>query len=230
MPSFTVCVSATEELLSTSSSLRSVLGATSTASDAYQLDLLRRASVWVAQQLGYRVFAQSYNEVVESYGGRKLMLEHAPIRAVLRFFDSTSTDEATAICSSEFRAHRAEGMLERAAGWYWTAGVNYGLDKFVVPNSESQPWLVEYVAGWTLDGLSTSSANYSTQAGTTSTGRTLPYDIQHAALLKAPEWASAPIGGITSESLGDLSVTYANSALTYRSEAETILAPYRRLF
>ena len=234
--SYSVCVSATEHALSTSSSLRLVLGATSTTAtnaanqDAYQLSLLKRATDWAERFVGYPLHVQAYNEAVPSFGGLNLMLSQAPIRAVLRFFDSTSTDEATEICSSEYRVDDADaGILSRAAGFRWTAGVQYGLDRFVVPGSESRPWLVEYVAGYTLDGVDTGSENWSTRGGTTSTGRTLPHDIEHAILKKAAELYVMQPGNVLSESAGDLSVTYANSATNYRSEAEELLGPYRRM-
>lgn len=225
-----VCVSSTLEPLSTSASLRLVLGATATGNDTYQIDLVARASKWAERRVGYPLSVQTYLESVPSYGGLNVMLSRTPIRAVLRFFDSTATCDASAICSTEFRVADADaGLLSRDAGWHWTAGERYYLGKMIVPHSELKPWLVEYIAGYTRDGMETGSGNWSTRGpnGSTSTGRDLPEDLEQAVLLKASEWYRGSPGNVLSESVGDLSVTYAGGS-HYRSEAEDLLAPYRR--
>jgi len=232
--SLTVCTSSTGgNLLSTSSELRSVLRTTSTGDDAYQLKALQRASRWAQTFLGYPLDVQTYLETVPAFGTRRLMVSRTPIRAVLRLFDSTDTGSATAYCSTDFRVDDADaGFLDRDQGWAWTAGVSYGLDAHIVPDSEARPWLVEYIAGYTLDGIEATSENYSTAGpnGTTSTGRTLPEDIEQAVLLKAADLYLVQPGNVTSKSVGDLSITYGGqSGANTRSEAEDILAPYRRL-
>lgn len=235
-----VCTSATStdgELLSTGSSLRSILGATSTTNAdlfALQTDLVKRASRWLEgpQGLGYPCQVQTYLETVPAFGGQHLMLSRTPVRCILRMFDSTSTASATEYCSTNYRLEDADaGLLSRDLGWNWTAGERYYLGKAIVPNSELKPWMVEYVAGWTYNGLTTDSQNYSTGGigGSTSTGRTFPDDLEQAVLLKAAEWARSGAGaGISSESVGDLSVTYATVG-NYRSEAADIVNGYRRL-
>lgn len=235
-----VCTSATStdgELLSTGASLRSVLGATSTTNAdlfAYQTDLVKRASRWLEgpRGLGYPCQVQTYLETVPAFGGQTLLLSRTPIRTILRFFDSTASCDATELCSTDYRIEDADaGLLSRDLGWSWTAGEQYYLGKTIVPNSELKPWMVEYVAGWTYNGLTTDSENYSTGGvgGSTSTGRTFPDDLEQAVLLKAAEWARSGAGsGVQSESVGDLSVTYA-SAGNYRSEATDLIRPYRRM-
>lgn len=235
-----VCTSASStdgELLSTSSSLRSVLGATSTTNAdvfAYQLDLVKRASRWLEgpRGLGYPCQVQTYLETVPAYGGQNLMLSRTPIRVVLRMFDSSSTGTATEYCSTDYRIEDADaGILSRDAGFTWTAGERYYLGKAIVPNSELKPWMVEYIAGWTISGLTTDSDNYSTGGvgGSTSTHRSFPEELEMGVLLKAAEWArTGASAGVESESVGDLSVTYAKAG-NYRSEAEDLIAPWRRM-
>lgn len=231
--SLTVCTSSTGgNVLSTSSELRSVLRTTSTGDDAYQLTTLKRASRWAETYLGYPIEVQTYLETVPAFGNRRLMLSRTPIRSVLRVFDATDTGSATAYCSTDFRIADAEaGFLDRDQGFEWSAGVNYALDAHYVPNSEAKPWLVEYIAGYTLDGIEATSENYSTAGpgGSTSTGRTLPEDLEQAVLLKAADLYVRQPGGVQSKTVGDLSISYANSAFTYRSEAEDLLGPYRRI-
>ena len=230
-----VCTSATStdgELLSTSSSLRLILGATSTADDTQQVSLVRRASRWVERELGYPTQVQTYLETVPAYGGQNLMLSRTPVRCVLRFFDSTSTASATEYCSTDYRLEDADaGLLSRDVGWDWTAGSRYHLGVTMVANSETKPWMVEYIAGWTINGLTTESENYSTGGvgGSTSTGADFPDDLEHAVLLKAVEWSrTGGAGGVASEAVGDLRVTYAERD-NYRSEARDLIAGWKRM-
>lgn len=231
--SYTVCVSSTENALSTSSALREVIGVTSTAAaiDAAQLSAIRRATEWAIGYIGHDIRLQTYNEVVPSFGGSVLTLSHIPIRSIARMFDATDTGSASAICSSEYRLDDADaGLLSRPEGFAWTADVGFGLTGYPVPGSERRPWLVEYLAGWTLDGLSTDSENYSTggKGGSTSTGRTLPTDVELAILLKASDLLTVgKVGMVESEKVGDLSVTYRTRSCGEPSEAEQILRRYR---
>jgi hypothetical protein len=227
----TVCTSSTnaDGAIVTTCQYRAVLGVTSTADDATQQVILARASRWVESQIGYPLLAQSYLETVPAYGGQNLVLSRTPVRCILRFFDSTSTDTATELCSTDYRLEDADaGFISRDAGFEWTAGERYYMGKTVVANSELRPWRIEYIAGWTT-GMSTGDAFWTTCGGSTSTGPTIPADLEQAAILKAIEWVkSGPGAGIASESVGDLSVTY-QSGTNARSEAADLCRPFRRL-
>lgn len=227
--SWTVCASATstDGALSSAAELRLVLGATSTGSDAYQQSLVVRASRWAKTYLGYEPLSQVYSEKVAAYGTPTLLLGQAPIRAILRVFNTTSTDEATAYTSTEIWIDdERAGTLTRPTGFDWTArGIPGVMAEGVAPGSEEKPWLVEYQAGYVYPETS------STEYGTTSTGRTLPEDIEQAVLLRAAElFRQGQSAGIVSKSVGDLSITYGSASATSnaRSEAEDMLAPYRR--
>jgi hypothetical protein len=231
-----VCTSAssTDGALTTTANLRLLLGeaASTSTNEVYYQSLIVRASRWLEQRLGYPPLAQTYLETVPAYGGQNLMLSRTPIRTVLRFFDSTSTDSATEYCSTDYRLEDADaGFLSRDAGFSWTAGERYYLGKTIVANSELKPWMVEYIAGWQAVDTATTGANYSTAGvyGATSTVRDFPEDLEQAVLLKAAEFARpVPASGVQSESVGDLSRTYFGKG-NYRSEAEDLLAPYRRM-
>jgi len=232
-----VCVSAssTDGALATTAGLRLLLGeaASTTINEVYYQSLIVRASRWLEQRLGYPCQAQTYLETVPAYGSQQLMLGRTPIRTVLRFFDSTSTDTATEYCSTDYRIEDPEaGLIGRDAGWAWTAGSRYYLGKTVVANSELKPWMVEYIAGWWPVDVSTCALNYSTAGvvvNATSTVRDFPEDLEQAVLLKAAEFLRlGPSGGVSEESVGDLRVTYIGRE-NYRSEAEDLIKPYRRL-
>ncbi len=92
------------------------------------------------------------------------------------------------------------------------------------PGSEDAPWLVDYVAGYTRGGIDTGSNNWSTVKGTTSTGRTLPQDIEQAVIQKVMTWYEQD-EDVLSKSIGDLTVTYDVIA---EDPATKLLAPHRR--
>lgn len=166
------------------------------------------------------------------------MLSRTPIVAVDEVYDATDTGTATQIHTSEFMVENAEaGFLARDQGWPWSATLQARsaeggltatpLDPQPVPGEEYKPWLVRYRAGWTYGGVSTSSPNWSTEAGSTSSGRTLPEDIEDAVLSRA-QVIFAGSTNVQSESLGDLSVNYRSGGADSASDEEESLAPYRR--
>lgn len=238
------CVASTDRDLTTTAKLKAlVLGATatSTVQDGYFSDLIRRASDWAESYVGYPLTVQTYQEMVAGFGSRRLMLERTPLRAVDRVFDATDTGTATQVLTSEFRVeHRDAGFLSRDRGWAWTANGNtlwhsesafpLGLDP--AAGEEYKPWLVDYRAGWTYAGVDTGSANWSTEAGTTSTGRTLPDDVEQAVLLKASA-LHEDSEEVVMEQLGDVRVQYQSAGVDRAgnpvlSAWEKLLAPYRR--
>src|SRR5205814_298683 len=171
--------------------------ATSTAQDTVFSDRIRQASRWAESYLGFPPTLQTYRETVAGFGRRSLLLSRTPVRSVASVFDATDTGQATQILTSEFKVENADaGLLTRREGFGWTAALqppgsggpflsSIPLEAAPLAGQEYKPWLVDYAAGWTYGGLATTSANYSTVAGTTSTERTLPEDVELAVLLKA---------------------------------------------
>lgn len=218
-----VCASASSTHgLTTTARLRDLLGTTATSDDSHMGDLVLRASDWAERHLGYPLLAQVYSETLPAYGGLNLVLSRTPVRGVLRVFDATDTGSATEIKSSEYRIEdRDAGFLSRNAGWEWTAQQSVKLSEYVVPGAETRPYLVEYVAGYALDGLDTGSEAWTTKA--TSTARDLPYDVEQAVLEKTREFYEGG-GGVTSKRVGDLAITYSEGP----GPAEKLLGPWRR--
>lgn len=222
--------------LTTVESLREMaLGATatSTAMDAYLAKLVARGSQWAETYMNRGpVSVATYRETVAGFGRRSLMLSRTPVRAIKAVYNATDTGTAVLMNTSEFIVEDAEaGLVARNVGFAWDAAlqwrgaaVMYGdaipLDPAPLSGQEYKPWLVDYVAGWTLDGISTDSENWSTEKGTTSTGRTLPYDVEQAVLQRAQVMFQNR-DGVESETLGDLSVKYNG-----RSQQDDDLWPY----
>lgn len=236
--SLEVTVLSTDRDLASTASLKAmILGATATSTmqDLHFSNLIRRGSRWAESFIGYPLTVQSYRETVPGYNSRNLMLARTPLRAVAALYESTDTGTQAAMLTSELRVESAEaGLLSRTnnGAWDWSVRYDVLLDIRPVPGQETKPNLVDYVAGWTYAGLSTSSANWSTMAGTTSTGRTLPEDIEEAVLLWCLKAHTVPVG-VASESLGDLKVEYnarsdRKDVYSQLQEHEMLLLPYQR--
>lgn len=214
----TVCASSTETDLTTLEAVQEVLGAPST-DDPLLARLIVRASRWAEGYLGYPLSAAVYAETVPGTGLRCLVLSRTPIRAVTRVLDSTATSGATDY-STQLRIEDADaGLLSRDIGFGWTAAVDQNLARTPMVGQETRPWYVTYEAGYVLEGTT------STVGGTTSTGRTLPDDIEEAVITKVIGLYEGT-AGVTSKRVGDLSISYASES---QDPAADMLAPYRRI-
>lgn len=222
-----VCTSATstDGGLATTAQLRLILGATSTADDAAQFASILAATRWAEAYIGVpagHLLVQIYSENLPAYDSQTLMLSRRPVLAVTRILlNSTSTSDASVYSSTEFRIDKEAGFLWTDKGFSWTAQMPYQLGPNVPPNSELQPWYVEYAAGYV--GISGTTATCGTCS--TSTGYTVPEDITQAILLRARE-IYENVSGIASQKIGDLSITYRSEGFT--SPAKCLLDPYRR--
>lgn len=244
--SLQVMVKSTDPDLTTTGFMKAqLLGATatSTVNDVVWSNSIRAASRWAETYIGQPLTVQTYREAVAGFGRRTLRLSRTPILAVKAVYDATDTGEATQIRTSEFILEDADaGLLARDRGFEWTptqmmrmGAAAYGgdavpLDFFPAPGQEYKPFLVDYVAGWTYGGIDTGSANWSTEKGTTSTGRTLPEDVEQAVMMKAINLFEDD-EDVAQERLGDLQVTYnfqstqADTPTVYKQ----LLEPYVRL-
>lgn len=224
------CRASTDRQLTTTGALLTELyGSTVAATSEYaRLDaLITRASQWAETFVGYPLTVQIYGETVPGYGGRTLRLSRTPIRGLARVFNSTSTSSATDY-STQVRIEDADaGLLSLDAGFPWTPMVEQHLAEHPVAGQESRPWFVTYEAGYCLDGI------VSTEGGTTSTGRTLPADIEQAVIGKGTGYREGT-DNVVSKRVGDLSITYASGSEAGNipggaGAAEILLAPYRRV-
>jgi hypothetical protein len=237
-----ITTKSTDTELTTTGALKARLfgsTSTSTGDDAMLSAFIKAASRWAENYVGYPLAGvQTYEETQPTYGHRNLMLSRAPLRSV-RVWESTEDDGAELLHSEgQFRVESREAaLLSRDDGWPWTVPTELELDERPLPGEESAPWLSRYTAGYTYNGLSTDSSNYSTEAGTTDTGRTLPDDIEEAVLLKARRIYMEQEGGeIAGEKLGDLAVNYRSGgtdrgggAPSVLKAEELLLEPYRRI-
>ena len=215
-----VCTSSTDSQLAALGDLMTMLAATASSSG---MDLaLTQASDWAESYVRYPLKRQVYEETVASYGSQQLMLSRTPILSVQRFFDSTSTGEATEFQSSEFRVSNADaGFIGRDQGFRWTAQERWTIGNYVVPNSELYPWLVVYEAGYQIGETSSTDAKWAT----TTTMNTLPPVIERAVLLRAAEMYQGS-AGVSSMKVGPGSVSYKSES---QDSPEKMLLPFQRI-
>jgi len=228
----TVCTSSTSPDYTTLQRLKEELNITDTKDHELLERLITGASQWAEQYTGRTFGLEIYQETVGGFGRRNLMLSRYPIRSVLRLFNTTSTETATELLSSEYRVQDAEaGFLSRDQGWKWNvagasgpSGFGPGLNPLDPDPSfgEQEPWLVEYSAGY-VGPLGKNS----TEDGTTSTAQSLPRTIEQAVIFKAREWflQSKRDPSVLSRKVGDLAVTYRSDG---KGPAEMLLDSYRR--
>ena len=216
----TVCTSSPDTQLASLGDLMTMLSATASSSG---MDLsLTQASHWAETFVRYPLRRQVYEETVPGFGTQRLTLSRTPIVQVQRFFDSTSTDDATEFASSEYRVADPEaGFIDRDQGYRWTAQERWNLGSYVVPNSELRPWLLVYEAGYQVGETSSTSDNWVT----TTTMNTLPPMIERAVLLRAAEMYQGAAGA-SSIKVGPVSVSYKSES---QDAPERILLPYQRI-
>lgn len=222
----TVCGSATDDRLTTLANAKELLQLTDSADEQFLDRLIVRASRRIRNYCGREFSLQTYQDILPSYGRVYLQLPEYPITQVLRVFDGSDTGTDTELSATEYRVDKAEGRLYREAGWAWTAQVQEGaLTTFPPPDSEARRWLVEWSAGYTGPDGTTSTGH-----GASSTGSTLPADLEDACLelVKASYKARSRPGDVQSESVGDVSVTYkAGGTRVLPETVEDLLAAYR---
>lgn len=235
----TVCASSTDTDLTTTGFVKDLLGIVGTSQDQVLGALIKAASRWAENYVGRPLALQSYSETVPGYGRLQLMLKRYPVRSVDRVMEATDSG-ATELQSSEYTLEDADaGIITRPEGWNWTPLMEGHAFDAAVPltltpmsGQEERPFLVDYHAGYTYDGIDTGSPHWSTggKNGSTSTGRTLPEDIELAVAYKVQGLLE---GGeeVASESLGDISVNYRSlgndSDGTLLTRSKELLNPYR---
>jgi hypothetical protein len=219
----TVCASSTDEYIGTMGEVLRVIGLTASSCGVDEAWLA--ASKWVVNYLGYPVHRAVYSETIKAYGGLNLKLGRTPVRGIRRVFSATDTEDATEVCSSEYRLDQEAGFINRNKGWTWTAQQSWNLTSAVVPNSETQPWLVEYEAGF-LNMAGSSTTDLTTYA-VTSTDGTMPQDIIRATMIKARQLYTNAEGTVQRKKVGDLEIQYATES---EDSASTLLDPWRRYF
>lgn len=222
-----VLASSTDGLLVSLADTKEALDITDEGADEALTRFIRRGSSRIESYVGRPLLSQVYQAVVPSYGGQLLQLPRYPIGAVLRVFDGTDTGTATALSSTEYRTLASRGQLQRDAGWGWSYIAYPDVAPFPEPGQEYPRYLVEFSAGYIPANGKDVSA---TGDGTTTTGTTVPYDLQDAAIMVTRSmWlGKGREPGVTSKSVGELSISYSSAPTSgIPDEVAAMLQPYR---
>jgi uncharacterized phiE125 gp8 family phage protein len=225
----TVCSSATGDLLVSVADLKEAMDLTDAQHDETLTRFIRRSSSRIETYVGRTLFDQVYQVALPSYGGPILQLPRYPIRSVLRVFDGTDTGVGTELAATDYRVDYERGQLIRNSHWAWSYQTYADVAAFPEPGHEYPRWLVEFSAGYIPAAGKDASA---TQDGTTTTGSTVPGDLQDAAisLTRSLWYARTREAGITSKSVGELSVHYGAQTGAIPDEVAALLQPYRSLY
>lgn len=250
----TTCTASTDRYLTTTGFVKILLGVTGTSADDQISAQILVASRWAESFVGRPLTVQTYQETMPGYGSRTIAVKYTPLVGIQRMFEGgTDTGTNSEILTSERRIDDAEaGFISRtnALGFQWTAGgvgpgqfgwgsaysgpeASIPLSPFTpLPGQEDRSFLCEYTAGYSYNGVDPSSPNWTTNGGTTSTGRTLPEDIELAVALRVQQLREGS-PSVYQENLGDMRVSYRTEAAadvyldTQRPEG--LLMPYRRI-
>ena len=222
----TILATATDERLTTLENAKEALALTDSRDDEYLKRLILRASNRVTAYLNRPLALQTYQALLPAFGGVNLQLPRTPVRAVLNVFDGSDTGASAQLTATGYRLDPDRGWLNRDEGWTWTRQMERGaLTEYAVPNGEYLNWLVKFSAGYVLPG-GTSSTNH----GVTSTGSTLPGDLEDACLelVRSAYLGRTREDAVQSESVGTVSVTYrAGSSRALPESVAALLEPYR---
>jgi hypothetical protein len=220
----TVLATATSDALTTLENAKEFLGVTDSKDDQFIDRLILRASRRITTYLGRPLVLQTYQTLLPSQGSVNLLLPRYPIQTVLRLFDSSDTGSAQAV--TQYRVDREAGLLNRDAGWSWTVQLDaHAVTDLPTPGGEYRTWLVEWSAGY-IGPNGTSSTGH----GNTSTGSTLPEDLEEACLelIKDRYLARSRSDAVQSEKVGDVSVTYRDGgSQQVPMTVAALLAPYQ---
>ena len=222
----TVCTTSPEDKWANLGDFLAVISATASSSGMEKA--LVDATAWAERYILGRqgvLRRQVYLETVAGSGSQRLMLTRTPVLAVTRLFDSTATCEATEYCSTDRRLEDAEaGFLELTSdyGFAWGALWEASLSDYPRPAAVRRSWLVSYEAGWQFACASSTSSDWLT----TTTGRTLPEDVERAVLLKAAELYGASSYGMSAMRVGPLAINYQSEGV---DQVRDLLGPYRRV-
>jgi uncharacterized phiE125 gp8 family phage protein len=224
-----VLVTATSDLLVSVADVKESMDLTDAVNDTKLARFIGRASARIDAYCHRTFLLQTYRALLPAYGGERLLLPCAPVRAVLAVYDGTDTGTARQLSATEYTVDKQNGWIEYESGWPWSAQSRPEVAPFPEPNSEVARYIVDWSAGYVpLNGTT------ATGDGATSTGCTIPLDLQEAAIsLTRSRWLSRTRDqAISSKRVGELSITYKADAVESAGlpvEVRDLLAPYRSL-
>lgn len=168
--SITVTTPATSRKLTTRYRLRGDLEINSTQYDHVLDACIEEASDWVVSWTGREFAKERVVETLPAFGGFRMLLSRRPIIDI-----HGVTLRGTTVSTTTFDVEDYDGgILFRDRGWNTTQLIGFTITP-VPTGSGKRSWSFDYTAGYVLP---------TTAPGSTET-RTLPHDVERAALVMA---------------------------------------------
>lgn len=166
-------------------------------------------------------YGAAISELVATFGRRRILLDVTPLLSIT----SVTLVDGTVLDASQYAIDEDEaGLLLRLSRWSDSALVRPGMTyQDRDGGSERKGTTIVYAGGWVTP--------VQASAGGSPPARTLPYDIEQAALVVAAAMyrSSGADPRVQSESLGDYSVNYWPTTAPLPEQAARLLDPHRRL-
>lgn len=224
MIDLTTVTTATDDRLAALADVKDALDITDGKFDQTLERMIRRASRRIESHLQRPLLMQTYHVVMPGYGRDALRLPHYPVRGVLGVFDGTDTGSAAELLATEYRLDKEAGLLSRDEGFDWTFDTNSDVIIWPEPGQETPRWLVRFSAGYVGPSGTSNTGN-----GASSTGVTLPQDIQDAciSLVRTMFFNRKQADNVTSKRVGEISISYGQQTGGLPDDVLAALSPYR---
>lgn len=190
------------------------------ASDDALIRLINAASGAIEQYVQRRLYREAaIVEKVPGHGSQRLLLSRTPINALTSILRDGLAVDSVVIEDAE------RGFLRLDQGFLSTARLWGGVIAHEpLPGSEDPAYVVTYDGGWVTPA----------QEGSPTPVRTLPWDLEQAAIVTCRAWwkARQRDPSIIQERLMSWAATYASdesSPLELPQGVKALLEPYRRL-
>lgn len=192
--------------------------------------MIAQASGAAARECDRNFAKGTVTERVKGFGGQVLRLSRYPLVSITSVSYDGSAVDSSAWEATPQEEDAAQGVLRHLTGlWEWTADYQQGAAPEQRAGSERPLYTVVYVGGYVLP-----------KDDSVGTPRTLPYDLERAAILTVVSMYrnEGRNQDVVSESLMSASVTYAGSTVNtgigrggggiIPDNAMPLLEPYRR--
>jgi hypothetical protein len=201
--------------LCTLADVKEELGLTVATYDTRLERLIHAVSDAIASYCGRSLhYDAAVAESVAGFGGTRLLLSHTPIVSI-----TSITIDTGLLAATDYEIEDANaGFIYRPSGWSWTAREANDIVGDGVAGTEERSIDVVYKGGYVTAGQVTTVPVLA---------RTLPYDIEDAAIQMVADRYRNPSSRIASERLLSAAVTYRDSDIPV--ELRSVLDKYKRV-
>lgn len=202
-------------MLTTLDIVKDELGITDDSEDTRLTRYITQASARIESEVHRSLeYQEGIVESVPALGWKYIPLARRPVVSV-----SSVTFAGSTVDADEYSLDSEAGLLFRANGWPWDASLRTGLAGDKVTGTEQSRIEVTYDGGYVTPAQAAEDDTLT---------RTLPYDLEGVAiqLVVLQYRARGESPAVSSEKLGDASVTYARGIRGMPSGLLDDLTPY----